>query len=145
MGADLNIELFTEYFTGMEVCPVVDVKGRMFPIRTLFLEDLLRILEKNPVKAMKGKKSTPLSVQQNADALIEQVWTQGDVIAFQAFTKLVKENQLSVDYPHTETNGTFIFIGVVFMFYGCFFSFKLGTSFLLEILFSLHFSCLCID
>ena len=38
MSATLNADLFAEYF---DKCPVMEIPGRAFPVKTLFLEDAI--------------------------------------------------------------------------------------------------------
>jgi HrpA-like RNA helicase len=38
MSATLNAELFAEYF---DKCPVMEIPGRAFPVKTYFLEDAI--------------------------------------------------------------------------------------------------------
>ncbi|CAG7838037.1 unnamed protein product [Allacma fusca] len=45
MSATFDDTLFTQYFNS---CPVVNVEGRAFPVETLFLEDLVEMLQYRP-------------------------------------------------------------------------------------------------
>lgn len=41
MSASINTNLFIEYFNG---CPVIEVKGSVFPVDTYYLEDVIETL-----------------------------------------------------------------------------------------------------
>jgi HrpA-like RNA helicase len=45
MGADMDIDLMTSYFGGEANCPLIEVKGRLFPVKIFFLEDVLSLIQ----------------------------------------------------------------------------------------------------
>uniref|UniRef100_A0A8C9ZK22 RNA helicase n=1 Tax=Sander lucioperca TaxID=283035 RepID=A0A8C9ZK22_SANLU len=54
-SAALDIDLFLQYFGS---CPVIHLKGRLFEVRELFLEDILRLTGFNNKDLMKYKEET---------------------------------------------------------------------------------------
>lgn len=57
MGADMNDELFSSYFGGEQESPTINVEGRLHPVETYFLEDVLDMLhyENNDMRATKNE------------------------------------------------------------------------------------------
>uniref|UniRef100_A0A8C9ZMW2 RNA helicase n=1 Tax=Sander lucioperca TaxID=283035 RepID=A0A8C9ZMW2_SANLU len=61
-SAALDIDLFLQYFGS---CPVIHLKGRLFEVRELFLEDILRLTGFNNKDLMKYKEETQTSMTSN--------------------------------------------------------------------------------
>lgn len=60
MSATLHEELFQNYFNG---CPVIRVKGRMFPVEDYYLEDILRLTGYEDEMLSKEGMSLPVKTQ----------------------------------------------------------------------------------
>uniref|UniRef100_A0A158P5Q9 RNA helicase n=1 Tax=Angiostrongylus cantonensis TaxID=6313 RepID=A0A158P5Q9_ANGCA len=54
MSATIDTKMFIEFFGG--VCPVIEMKGRTFPVQHFFLEDILRMLRYMPPPPEKRRK-----------------------------------------------------------------------------------------
>uniref|UniRef100_A0A8C9ZID2 RNA helicase n=1 Tax=Sander lucioperca TaxID=283035 RepID=A0A8C9ZID2_SANLU len=59
-SAALDIDLFLQYFGS---CPVIHLKGRLFEVRELFLEDILRLTGFNNKDLMKYKEETQTTTE----------------------------------------------------------------------------------
>lgn len=45
MGADMDTKLMTSYFGGSAKCPLIEVHGRLYPVETIYLEDILGLVQ----------------------------------------------------------------------------------------------------
>ncbi|VDM53399.1 unnamed protein product [Angiostrongylus costaricensis] len=54
MSATIDTKMFVKFFNG--ICPVIEMKGRTFPVQHFFLEDILRMLKYMPPPPEKKRK-----------------------------------------------------------------------------------------
>jgi len=60
MGADMDNQLLTSYFGGPERCPMLTVKGRLYPVKILFLENVLADLNYESLEMERARKKPSL-------------------------------------------------------------------------------------
>jgi hypothetical protein len=58
MGADMDNRLLTSYFGGPQYCPMIQVKGQLFPVKIWFLENVLKMLNYNNQGMKRTEKKT---------------------------------------------------------------------------------------
>ncbi|CAM6097575.1 unnamed protein product [Calypogeia fissa] len=104
MSATLDAELFSSYFNQ---CPIVQVPGFTYPVRTFYLEDILALTETG------DSVSTGLKLsKEDADVMDEAIstaWLDDD---FELLLQIVTENQGSslCNYQHPLTGATALMV-----------------------------------
>uniref|UniRef100_A0AAG5DX28 RNA helicase n=1 Tax=Anopheles atroparvus TaxID=41427 RepID=A0AAG5DX28_ANOAO len=126
MSATIESNTFSNYFNS---CPVIEIPGRLFPIQSFYLEDVLFNIDtyNSSVKDVKRKilinmeqqyGRTHNSVTANMDDetillmndILEVCWIENSPEGFYSFFALVEEEISSIDFQHTETKMTALMI-----------------------------------
>uniref|UniRef100_A0A182PJ91 RNA helicase n=1 Tax=Anopheles epiroticus TaxID=199890 RepID=A0A182PJ91_9DIPT len=126
MSATIESATFSKYFNN---CPIIEIPGRLFPIDTFFLEDILfkieisnqnvRDIRKNIIKNMQAQdRQSCKSITVNMDDetillmndILEVCWIENNPDDFRNFFTLVEEENISMDFQHTETKMTALMI-----------------------------------
>ncbi|GBG90209.1 hypothetical protein CBR_g50388 [Chara braunii] len=118
MSATLNADLYSKYFGG---CPLIEVPGLTYPVRSYFLEDILPITY--PGLAGKGEASSSLKKasrrelseddQAAMDEALANAWFQDDL---ESLMELVTgcdnsaDQELVVNYQHRSTGATALMV-----------------------------------
>jgi HrpA-like RNA helicase len=101
MSATMNAELFSKYFDN---CPLLDIPGRTFPVKNLFLEDAIEFCKykcemKSPYvrPKSKNKKNNPSeSLTKKEEEKIETLYSNYSKETRQCL-KVMDENKLNYD------------------------------------------------
>ncbi|XP_053675949.1 3'-5' RNA helicase YTHDC2-like [Anopheles nili] len=126
MSATIESDTFSKYFSS---CPVIEIPGRLYPIENFFLEDILFNIEtsNNSVKAMKSKirnsggaiyggGQKPVTVNMDDETILlmndilEVCWIENNPEDFHNFFVLIEEENIPIDFQHTETKMTGLMI-----------------------------------
>uniref|UniRef100_A0A182KGC2 RNA helicase n=1 Tax=Anopheles christyi TaxID=43041 RepID=A0A182KGC2_9DIPT len=126
MSATIESDTFSKYFYN---CPVIEIPGRLFPIETFFLEDILFTFEisnhnvkdirKNIKKGLQAQaEGRPKTMTVNMDDetillindILEVCWIENNPDDFRNFFMLIEEENISIDFQHTETKMTALMI-----------------------------------
>uniref|UniRef100_M3ZZJ7 RNA helicase n=1 Tax=Xiphophorus maculatus TaxID=8083 RepID=M3ZZJ7_XIPMA len=127
-SAALDIDLFLQYFGS---CPVIHLKGKLFEVKELFLEDILRQTGFNRKDIWKYQEETQrrestlsdwLSVTFNRskqlepwllremDSCISSIFLHEDQKAFSQLFNLILHENVPVDVMHSETGSTALMV-----------------------------------
>lgn len=103
MSATINTELFAAYFTettaeGVKVdCPALHVPGRSFPVKEIFLPDIMRELKtlhrKSKVQVIEDDEESTDYLRANSSYLLDQSKTEGI-----AKGDIAKDQELVIDW-----------------------------------------------
>lgn len=130
MSATIDANVFSNYFNG---CPIVEIPGRLYPVQSYHLEDVLSTIEftndevqyllKELPTACNGKTKELIQDISSAvpkiddelgeyvDEVLEQCWHSDDYSEpFSQFFYLVTGEGVPVDFKHTKTNMTALMI-----------------------------------
>ncbi|XP_058060569.1 3'-5' RNA helicase YTHDC2-like [Anopheles bellator] len=130
MSATIESNTFSQYFNN---CPVIEIPGRLFPIDSFYLEDILFTMDtyNRTVKDVKTKIMSNIEHLQSSGGarihhsstanmddesillmndILEVCWIENNPDAFHHFFALVQEENIPVDFQHTETKMTALMI-----------------------------------
>ncbi|XP_053659053.1 3'-5' RNA helicase YTHDC2-like [Anopheles marshallii] len=126
MSATIESDTFSTYFDN---CPVIEIPGRLFPIEIVFLEDVLFNIEtgnhnvrdtrmrimKNSVGQF-GERFKPITDNIDDETILlmndilEICWIENNPNDFRNFFVLIEEENIPIDFQHTETQMTALMI-----------------------------------
>lgn len=72
MGADMNTNLLVSYFGGETQCPLIQVHGRLYPVKLHYLEDVLTLLQKENDKKRQREQQRPIS-SRNRNSIVDNL------------------------------------------------------------------------
>lgn len=120
MSATIDADLFTNYLQ----CPKIEIPGKIHPVQTYFLEDVLvkveyrnsrvqQILEHEDneeeenelLAAIERVKIDPESTEM-IDELVQSIFLNGDEDSCAQFVYLIEAEDLDINYKHSETSMT---------------------------------------
>ncbi|XP_035893626.1 3'-5' RNA helicase YTHDC2-like [Anopheles stephensi] len=120
MSATIESDTFAKYFNQ---CPVIEIPGRLFPIEIVFLEDILFNMDTynrsvRNVRSAMAKQLKPAPSVHTMDEetivlmndILEVCWMQHDRNNFRNFFLLIGEDNIPIDFKHTETQMTALMI-----------------------------------
>ncbi|XP_058124388.1 3'-5' RNA helicase YTHDC2-like [Anopheles ziemanni] len=126
MSATIESNTFSNYFNN---CPVIEIPGRLFPIQSFHLEDILFNIDiyNNTVKDVKRKLVANLEQQHSRtqmpaianmddetillmNDILEVCWIENSPEGFHSFFALIDEEIGPIDFQHTETKMTALMI-----------------------------------
>nr|XP_049465323.1 3'-5' RNA helicase YTHDC2-like [Anopheles coluzzii] len=126
MSATIESDTFSKYFNN---CPVIEIPGRLFPIETFFLEDILlnvdtsnhnvKDIRKKMMKSFEAQtveRTKPITVNMDDETILlmndilEVCWIENNPEDFRNFFTLIEEENISIDFQHTETKMTALMI-----------------------------------
>lgn len=132
MSATIESNTFSRYFNN---CPLIEIPGRLFPIESYFLEDVLYRIDRYNAKIDEVKrqfKSTPdfaRALAQNPhrtelvntanmddetillmNDILELCWIENNPDDFNHFFYLVEDENNPINFQHTETKMTALMI-----------------------------------
>ncbi|XP_025425468.1 ATP-dependent RNA helicase A-like isoform X1 [Sipha flava] len=71
MSANANLKVFSKYFNN---CPIIDVKGRCYPVKEYFLEDIVQMLNFTPKIKNLIKKNKIDEKQVNCNLMVSKAY-----------------------------------------------------------------------
>ncbi|XP_049294920.1 3'-5' RNA helicase YTHDC2-like [Anopheles funestus] len=126
MSATIESDTFSTYFNN---CPVIEIPGRLFPINIVYLEDILFNIEtcNHSVRDIRTRISKnadgqlaegfkPITVNIDDETLLlmndilEVCWIENNPNDFANFFVLIEEENIPIDFQHTETQMTALMI-----------------------------------
>uniref|UniRef100_A0A182T1H2 RNA helicase n=1 Tax=Anopheles maculatus TaxID=74869 RepID=A0A182T1H2_9DIPT len=127
MSATIESDTFSKYFNQ---CPVIEIPGRLFPIETVFLEDILLNIDtsnrgvrnvrytlmdnRDAKQSAEGSKPGTMNMDDETISLINDIlevcWIENSPHNFQHFFLLIEEENIPINFKHTETQMTALMI-----------------------------------
>ncbi|XP_050532289.1 ATP-dependent RNA helicase A protein [Daktulosphaira vitifoliae] len=102
MSATINTNMFTQYFNN---CPVINVEGRCFPVKEYFLEDIVEVLNYQPIPDNRKHKTKDKDEEgiiagqeqeENCNLLVQ------DTYSTEVRTKVAMLNEKDLDFDIIE-------------------------------------------
>uniref|UniRef100_A0A182VV52 RNA helicase n=1 Tax=Anopheles minimus TaxID=112268 RepID=A0A182VV52_9DIPT len=133
MSATIESDTFSKYFNN---APVIEIPGRLFPVEVVFLEDILLNIEtyNHNVRDIRtsiientdgqfGERCKPVTVNMDDEIILlmndilEVCWMDDNPNDFRNFFVLIEEENIPIDFQHTETQMTALMIAAAKDYY----------------------------